>query len=108
MVFFLSLLSRYHYYTGVIFKGYTYGTGDAIATGGRYDSLLSQFGKDAPAIGFMVQIDSLVEALQRQGLAADQEAGAETLFYDDDSYEETVKKAREMRAQGKAVVLWRR
>ena len=104
----LSLLSRYHYYTGVIFKGYTYGTGDAIATGGRYDSLLSQFGKDAPAIGFMVQIDSLVEALQRQGLAADQEAGAETLFYDDDSYEETVKKARDMRAQGKAVVLWRR
>jgi len=33
----------------VIFKGYTYGVGDAIVTGGRYDKLLSYFGKNAPA-----------------------------------------------------------
>ena len=35
----LSLLSKYHYYTGIIFKGYTYGTGEPIASGGRYDQL---------------------------------------------------------------------
>ena len=35
-------------------------------------------------------------------------AAAEALFYDDDSYPETVRKAQEMRRQGKAVVLWRR
>ncbi|MFR3755581.1 MAG: ATP phosphoribosyltransferase regulatory subunit [Enterocloster sp.] len=32
----LGMLSRYHYYTGIIFKAYTYGTGDYIVTGGRY------------------------------------------------------------------------
>ena len=41
----LGLLNQYNYYTGVIFKGYTYGVGDAIVTGGRYDKLLSYFGK---------------------------------------------------------------
>ena len=45
----LSLLSKYHYYTGIIFKGYTYGTGEPIASGGRYDQLLGYFGKKAPA-----------------------------------------------------------
>ena len=59
----LTLLSKYHYYTGVIFKGYTYGTGEAVATGGRYDNLLLHFGKEAAAIGFMIQIDAVMDDL---------------------------------------------
>ncbi len=59
----LGLLNQYNYYTGVIFKGYTYGVGDAIVTGGRYDKLLSYFGKNAPAIGFVVVVDDVLEAL---------------------------------------------
>ena len=47
VTFDLGMLSEYHYYTGTIFKGYTYGTGDAILKGGRYDSLIGQFGKEA-------------------------------------------------------------
>ena len=62
----LGLLNQYNYYTGVIFKGYTYGVGDAIVTGGRYDKLLSYFGKNAPAIGFVVVVDDVLEALSRQ------------------------------------------
>ena len=46
----LGMLSRYQYYTGIIFKAYTYGTGDYIVTGGRYNKLLVQFGKDTPAV----------------------------------------------------------
>ena len=53
----LSMLNMYQYYTGIVFKGYTYGTGDAIVTGGRYDNLLGQFGKDFAAIGFAVNLD---------------------------------------------------
>ena len=34
------------YYTGIIFRGYTYGSGDAIVKGGRYDNLLEKFGKE--------------------------------------------------------------
>ena len=62
----LGLLSKYHYYTGVIFKAYTYGVGDAVAKGGRYDNLLKYFGKEAPAIGFVIVVDDLLEALARQ------------------------------------------
>ena len=57
----LGLLSKYHYYTGVIFKAYTYGVGDAVAKGGRYDNLLKYFGKEAPATGFVIVVDDLLE-----------------------------------------------
>ena len=63
VTFDLGLLSKYNYYTGIVFKAYAYGMGDAIATGGRYDNLLSYFGKDAPAIGFAFVIDDLLKAL---------------------------------------------
>ena len=62
----LGMLSNYRYYTGIIFKAYTYGTGDYIVTGGRYDKLLVQFGKDAPAVGFVIVVDQLMAALSRQ------------------------------------------
>ena len=62
----LGMLSKYSYYTGIIFKAYTYGTGDYIVTGGRYDKLLVQFGKDASAIGFAIEVDKLMQALSRQ------------------------------------------
>ena len=62
----LGMLSKYQYYTGIIFKAYTYGTGDYIVTGGRYDKLLVQFGKDTPAVGFVIVVDQLMAALLRQ------------------------------------------
>ncbi len=60
----LSVLSKYHYYTGIIVDAYTYGTGDAVIKGGRYDNLLSEFGKNAPAVGFAVMADRLLVALK--------------------------------------------
>ena len=61
-----SMLSHYNYYTGVIFKAYTYGTGEPVATGGRYDHLVEQFGKRASAIGVAIVLDQLMLALARQ------------------------------------------
>ena len=58
----LGMVNHYDYYTGIIFRGYTYGTGDAIGKGGRYDNLLIQFGKKAPAIGFTILVDDLMMA----------------------------------------------
>ena len=63
ITFDLGLLSKYNYYTGVVFNAYTYGIGDAIAKGGRYDNLLGYFGKDAPAIGFAIVVDDLLTAI---------------------------------------------
>lgn len=71
-VFFdLSMLSKYMYYTGIIFKGYASGNGDAVVAGGRYDNLLGQFGKDAPAVGFMIVTDSLINAINKQNSGTD-------------------------------------
>ena len=66
VIYDLGMLSKYNYYTGVIFRAFTYGIGDAILKGGRYDNLLSNFGKDAPAIGFCVVIDDLLSALNKE------------------------------------------
>lgn len=63
IVFDLSMLSKYQYYTGIVFQAYSYGHGEPIAKGGRYDALLSHFGQKLPAIGFAVVIDQLLHAL---------------------------------------------
>ena len=61
----LGMLSKYNYYTGPVFRGYTYGSGDAIFKGGRYDKLLEKFGKDSPAIGFSANVDQLIGVMNR-------------------------------------------
>lgn len=66
VTFDLGMLSKYNYYTGIILSGFTYGTGEAIITGGRYDKLVCQFGKDSAAIGVAIAIDQLMNALSRQ------------------------------------------
>lgn len=101
----LGMLSKYNYYTGIIFKGYTYGVGDALVKGGRYDNLLSRFGKDAPAIGFMIVVDDLLVAMNRQGIIVSGMEQCEKLYYTEDNFKEQLKRAKIMRAEGKHVEL---
>ena len=97
----LGALSKYEYYTGITFSAFTYGTGNPVLTGGRYDSLVSQFGKDAPAIGLAFLLDELMAALSRQKLLPKMPGDTLKLKYFPDSYEEAVKKAMELRRSGK-------
>ncbi len=101
----LGMLSKYNYYTGVIMKAYTYGIGDAVANGGRYDSLLSCFGKNKPAIGFMIVIDSLMEALRRQKIDVEMPASSRRITYTDTDYFEKVAEAERLRGDGVSVIL---
>lgn len=66
ITFDLGAVSKYKYYTGIIFQAYTYGTGEPVAKGGRYDTLMDHFGKPAPATGFAFVVDRLMSALSRQ------------------------------------------
>lgn len=66
LTFDLSMLSKYNYYTGIIFRAYSSSLGDAILKGGRYDNLLSKFGHDAPALGFTLSLDDVVSALKEE------------------------------------------
>ena len=101
----LGMLSKYKYYTGVIFKAYTYGVGDAIVKGGRYDHLLHQFGKEAPAIGFCMVIDSILEALSRQKVVLPEPEPVRVIAYLPDNFEEKLAEAQALRAAGHAAVL---
>ena len=101
----LGMLSKYHYYTGVIFKAYTYGVGDAIVKGGRYDKLLDKFGKNSPAIGFVILIDDLMSALLRQNISVAVNDEIITVSYSSDEYDTALRQARLYRSQGKRVRL---
>ncbi|MBE5887412.1 MAG: ATP phosphoribosyltransferase regulatory subunit [Lachnospiraceae bacterium] len=68
----LGKISVYEYYTGIIFAGYTFGHGEPIVKGGRYDKLLSHFGKDAPAIGFAFVVDQLLAAIKENAKTKEQ------------------------------------
>lgn len=100
----LAMVSKYHYYTGVIFNAYTYQTGSAIAKGGRYDNLLKKFGKTAPATGFVVIIDDLMTALTRQKLCPEPENKNLLLVYDCD-IQTAIGKAKEYRSKGYSTML---
>lgn len=104
----LGMLSKYNYYTGVIFKAYTYGVGEAIVKGGRYDRLLEQFGKKAPAVGFCVVIDSIMEALSRQRVEIPLAEAAKILYYEENTYQEKLAEARKLRGENVAVALVRK
>lgn len=101
----LGMLSKYNYYTGIIFKGYTYGVGDAIVKGGRYDNLLAHFGKNAPAIGFVIVVDDLLSAMDRQGTAIAGMEPCSRLYYTEADFAEKLKEVRRMRAEGRHVEL---
>ena len=101
----LGMLSKYNYYTGIIFKGYTYGVGDAIVKGGRYDNLLGRFGKDAPAIGFMIVVDDLLAAMSRQQVNISGIDDCMKIYYRESDFKAKLQEAKELRAAGKRVEL---
>ncbi len=104
----LGMLSKYKYYTGIIFKAYTYGTGDYIVTGGRYDKLLVQFGTDRPAVGFAIVIDRLLQALSRQKIQIPITPVTTAVLYEPASWEKAIRLASHLRANGMGVQVIRK
>lgn len=103
VTFDLGMLTQYDYYTGVIFRGYTYGTGDAVVKGGRYDTLLQKFGKDAASVGLAVVVDELLNALSRQKVEMEEDVSVTMVLYGDSVFPEAFKKAENLRETGVCV-----
>ena len=59
----LGMVHQIDYYTGVVFRGYVEGAGDAVLSGGRYDNLVGVFGREAQATGFAVDVDAVARTL---------------------------------------------
>ncbi len=62
----LGMVHEMDYYTGILFRGYTGGAGSVVLSGGRYNALCAHFGRDIPAAGFGIDVESLAEALGEQ------------------------------------------
>ncbi|MDD3217888.1 MAG: ATP phosphoribosyltransferase regulatory subunit [Lachnospiraceae bacterium] len=101
----LGMLSKYNYYTGIIFQAYTYGVGEPVVKGGRYDHLLAHFGKKAPAIGFAVVIDAIMSALSRQNLKTPVSCSNLIVLYEQEQKELAISLSKKYRQEGKNVEL---
>ena len=101
----LGIISSYQYYTGIIFSGYTFGSGRPIVKGGRYDRLLTYYGKDSASIGFAIVVDQLMAALSRQKIDVTTYAKSELIVYDSNHRKEAILTAKEKRSQGKITEL---
>ncbi len=101
----LGIISSYQYYTGIIFAGYTFGSGEPIVRGGRYDKLLTYFGKNAASIGFAIVVDQLMMALSRQKISIPVTNHGELIVYTPDHQSEAILIAKEHRSHGLQVEL---
>ncbi|MDV9720137.1 ATP phosphoribosyltransferase regulatory subunit [Clostridioides difficile] len=57
----LSMITMLDYYEGIMFRGYYPNSYKEILSGGRYDSLTKEYGKEIPAIGFTLSVDELMK-----------------------------------------------
>lgn len=101
----LGIISSYQYYTGIIFSGYTFGSGQPIVKGGRYDRLLTYYGKDSASIGFAIVVDQLMAALSRQKIDVTADEESELIVYDSNHRKEAILTAKKKRSQGKITEL---
>ncbi|HET7522034.1 MAG TPA: ATP phosphoribosyltransferase regulatory subunit [Bacillales bacterium] len=96
-----TLVSHMDYYTGIVFEGYNGSVGFPLASGGRYDELLGRFHRPAPATGFGVFFDRLVEAVGPIG----EKPSSCCILYTENHREEAIALAHKKRAAGEIVVL---
>lgn len=102
-----GMLSKFQYYTGIIFQAYTYGTGEPVVKGGRYNNLLKHFGKPAASIGFGITVDNLLMALSRQKISLPEKKAPVILTYTEANRREAILEAQKLRSEGTAVALRR-
>jgi len=94
-----SISVALQYYNGLIFKGYISDIKKPILSGGRYDKLVTRFGKDTSALGFCLEIDNYFESIKRERTKIDY-----LLLYSSlENGFEALEKAREYRKYGKTV-----
>jgi ATP phosphoribosyltransferase regulatory subunit len=100
----LGMLQSINYYTGIIFKGFTYGLGFPLFSGGRYDNVVSSFGRDLAATGFSIGINFVMAALRRQGQPDQNNDSLIRLVYDEGQRPRALAISRAWRENGLQVI----
>jgi ATP phosphoribosyltransferase regulatory subunit len=93
----LADLQGYAYYTGTRFAAYAAGCSDAVLRGGRYDEVGAAFGRRRPAVGFSLDLKTLVTLVPVTPLRA----AVRAPWGDEASLRQAV---RALREQGETVV----
>ena len=101
LTFDLGMVPGLNYYTGIIFRGYFEGVGVTVLSGGRYDNLISQFGRDIPAVGFSIKLDSLLGVIEYDT----KKPSKYKIYYGKGYALEAIKKAKLLRDSGHVVEL---
>ncbi|QGQ48057.1 ATP phosphoribosyltransferase regulatory subunit [Metabacillus sediminilitoris] len=96
----LNIVSHMSYYTGVLFEVYADNVGFVLGNGGRYDHLFEKFNHAAPATGFGIRLDRLIEALKMSD-----EQQLQCVIFSQERREEAIARTAELRANHKRVVM---
>lgn len=96
----LGLIRDFDYYSGIVFEAHGPAAGLPLLGGGRYDDLLGRFGYPAPATGFAIGVDRVLDVAQR----AVAERPVVAVRYAPQAYREAVRVAQDLREAGFAVV----
>lgn len=102
LTFDLGMVPRLNYYTGIIFRGYVEGVGVTVLSGGRYDGLIAKFGKDIPAVGFSINLDSLIDVVNNSNM---NEQIKFRIYYGTGYMLEAIEKSDKLRKEGNVVEL---
>ncbi|CUB20999.1 ATP phosphoribosyltransferase regulatory subunit [Bacillus spizizenii] len=97
----LNMVSHMSYYTGILFEVYAENVGFVIGSGGRYNKLLGHFDSPAPATGFGLRIDRLIEALHMK----DEPCDIDAVIFSKEQRAQAIAYANEERMKGNKVVL---
>jgi ATP phosphoribosyltransferase regulatory subunit len=93
----LTMIGDFSYYTGMTFEGYAADLGFPVCSGGRYDNLLTQFGRPAPATGFALKTNRILEVISKKPT----ESSLRILItYKAAQRKDAFHKAQELRSQG--------
>lgn len=101
ITFDLGMTQTINYYTGIVFRIFAKDIGYAICTGGRYDNLLKNFGKDIHATGFAINVENTMLALQNQNIDFAKEKPSVLIIYNPKRRKQAYKYALDLRKKGK-------
>lgn len=104
VTFDLGMVPGLNYYTGIIFRGYGEGVGNTLLRGGRYDKLIKSSDIYIPAIGFSIDIDSIIPNIKLNSQFKKEE-NIYKIYYDEKDKIEAIKKSYDLRKQGYTVEL---
>lgn len=102
VTFDLGMVPGLNYYTGIIFRGYGEGVGNTLLRGGRYDNLINVSKNSIPAIGFSIDINSVIPIVKLNNNLKENEY---KIYYCKKNKIEAIRKSEELRSNGYIVDL---